>query len=98
MDTCLSKIKLFINNIGPCKMIQEDNGREFVNREMKILCENSHIKFIKSSPYHLQEKGPIEIKYRLCCNYLLEICQDENLIKQVINNIIKAYCRKVEKK
>ena len=70
MDICISKIKIFINNNGMCKIIQTDNGSEFDNREMKIFCENSNIKFIKSSPYHPQTNGPIKIMHRLCCDYL----------------------------
>ena len=38
MTLVLSKIKLFINNIGLCKIIQSDHGSEFDNTEMKLFC------------------------------------------------------------
>ena len=135
MDLVISKIKLFIVNKGKCKIIQSDNGKEFDNIQMKIFCENSNIKFIKSSPYHPETNGTVEVIHRYENEYLLkrktilrddfdiEIAhdefiihhnnkkhsitgfkpcrirdtEDENLIKTVLNNIIKSLSKKLEK-
>jgi hypothetical protein len=135
MDLVISKIKLFIVNKGKCKIIQSDNGKEFDNIQMKIFCENSNIKFIKSSPYHPETNGAVEVIHRYENEYLLkrktilrddfdiEIAhdefiihhnnkkhsitgfkpcrirdtEDENLIKTVLNNIIKSLSKKLEK-
>ena len=67
MPLVLSKIKLFINNNGICKIIQTDNGKEFDNTQMKLFCENNNIKFIKSSPYHPQSNGSVEIIHKIEC-------------------------------
>ena len=67
MPLVLSKIKLFINNNGICKIIQTDNGKEFDNTQMKLFCENNNIKFIKSSPYHPQSNGSVEIITKIEC-------------------------------
>jgi hypothetical protein len=135
MDLVISKIKLFIVNNGKCKIIQSDNGKEFDNIQMKIFCENSNIKFIKSSPYHPETNGTVEVIHRYENEYLLKRktilrddfdigialdefiihhnnkkhsitgfkpcrirdTEDENLIKTVLNNIIKSLSKKLEK-
>ena len=40
--------------------------------EMRIYCENNNIKFIKSSPYHPQTNGAVEIIHKLEQEYLLK--------------------------
>ena len=72
MSLVISKIKLFIINNGKSKIIQTDNGKEFDNMEMRIYCENNNIKFIKSSPYHPQTNGAVEIIHKLEQEYLLK--------------------------
>lgn len=64
MTSVITKIKLFINNNGKCKLLQSDNGKEFDNREMPIFCENEDIKYIKSAPYHPQINGAVEIIHK----------------------------------
>ena len=72
MSLVISKIKLFIINNGKSKIIQTDNGKEFDNMKMRIYCENNNIKFIKSSPYHPQTNGAVEIIHKLEQEYLLK--------------------------
>lgn len=69
----LSKIILFINENGKCKILQSDRGTEFNNNIMKIYCENNDIKHIISSPYHLQTNGSIEIMHKQCKEYLYKL-------------------------
>ena len=135
MDLVISKIKLFIVNKGKCKIIQSDNGKEFDNVQMKIFCENSNIKLVKSFPYHPQTNGAVEVMHRFENDYLIkrkiqlrddfdiEIAldefiihhnhkkhlipgfksctirdtEDEDIIKTVLNNIIKSLSKKNEK-
>lgn len=135
MNLVISKIKIFINNNGPCKIIQTDHGLEFDNKEMIIFWENNKIQYITSSIKHPQTNGALDIIHRYECDYLLkrkkelkskfniEIAVDEfviyhnnkkhtstkyilndirhtednEIIKNVINNIIKALTYKIKK-
>ena len=49
---------------------QIDNGKEFDNSEMIIFCENNNINYIKSSPYHPETNGSVEIIHRYECEFL----------------------------
>ena len=64
MALVISKIKIFCNNNGNCRILQSDNGKEFDNAEMRLFCENNNIKYIKSSPYHPQTNGSVEIIHK----------------------------------
>ena len=64
MALVISKIKIFCNNNGNCRILQSDKGKEFDNNEMHFFCENNNIKFIKSSPYHPQTNGSVEIIHK----------------------------------
>ncbi len=46
------------------------NGKEFDNAEMRLFCQNNNIKYIKSSPYHPQTNGSVEIIHKLEKDYL----------------------------
>jgi len=70
MISVITKIKLFINNNGKCKLLQSDNGKEFDNREMYIFCKNEDIKYIKSAPYHPQTNWAVEIVLKTEQTYL----------------------------
>ena len=72
MKLVLSKIKLFIDNNGKCKIFQSDNGKEFYNAELKIFCENNDINFIKSSPYHPQTNGQVEAIHKQESEFLFK--------------------------
>lgn len=48
---------------GYPKIIQTDNGTEFVNGDYKLFCENNKINFINSSPKHPSTNGAIEIAH-----------------------------------
>ena len=135
MDLVISKIEYFIMNNGVCKILQNDNGKEFDNSRIRIFCENNNIKYIRSTPYHPQSNGSVEILHKIECEYLnkqknllkdnfnLEIAlaefaiyhnrkkhsttqyapidirdsHNEDLIKEVLNNIIKSMSVKIKK-
>lgn len=70
MALVLSKIKIFCNNNGNCSILQSHNSKEFDNAEMSLFRENNNIKYIKSSPYHPQTNGSVEIIHKLEKDYL----------------------------
>ena len=73
MKNVVTKIKFFINNNGKFKIIHQDNGREFDNKEMRIFCENEDIHYIESSTYHPQTSGVVEIIHKIKKKYLEKI-------------------------
>lgn len=53
-------METFLTDERPFKIIQSDNGGEFVNEELKSLFARRNIKFINSTPRHPQTNGQIE--------------------------------------
>lgn len=64
IKTVLINIKKYIISFGKPKIFQTDNGTEFINKEIKLYCENNNIKYINSSPYHPRTNGAIEIAHK----------------------------------
>ena len=50
-------------DVGPPKVLQSDNGGEFM-KCVADLCKALHIKIIKGSPYHPQSQGKVERSHR----------------------------------
>ena len=46
--------------LGHIHYIHTDNGKEFCNRLLEVLCESNDIKIIHGRPYHPQSKGAVE--------------------------------------
>ena len=44
--------------------ISNDNGAEFVNRDLKLFCENNNINFINRSSKHPCTNGAIEVTHK----------------------------------
>ncbi|KAF9752814.1 Gag-Pol polyprotein, partial [Nosema granulosis] len=60
----------FYRNTGPPVIIQSDNGKEFINKEMKDLCNRFLIDFKHSRPRHPQANGQIERFNQTLSRYL----------------------------
>ena len=56
-----------------------DNGKEFVNETMEKLCNEMHIKHVKTSPYHPQTNAQCERQNRTIISYLKSFLQDSTL-------------------
>lgn len=61
-DKVLEKIKIFVENQRPrkIKLLQSDNGAEFINHKLKEYLAQQNIQHITSSPYHARSNGVIE--------------------------------------
>lgn len=59
-ETMVAKLEYIFNYFGNPKTLQTDNGKEFVNEEVKSLCKNRNINFIQGRPYHPQSQGVVE--------------------------------------
>ena len=56
--TCINK---FIALYDVPAVLISDNGTEFVGSLLKIVCDTQNINKIKSSPYHSQSNGLVEM-------------------------------------
>lgn len=45
---------------GPPKILHSDNGGEFVNSLIDLLCDRFHIKIVHGGPYRPQTQGRVE--------------------------------------
>lgn len=90
---------LFFRNTGPPIIIQSDNGKEFINKEMHALCERFKIIFKHSRPRHPQSNGQIErfnqTLTRYLQKYIFEEEQNENEKRQNEQKIWIKYLDKV---
>ena len=53
-------IQIFFSFCGKPKILQSDNGREFVNKEVESFLQKQDVKFLHGRPYHPQSQGMIE--------------------------------------
>ena len=63
---------LLIKMNGKPEILQTDNGKEFINKELKIYLENNNIIYITSAPYHPQTNGCCEAIHKKIKKYLLD--------------------------
>ena len=59
-ETVRHALWLIWNEFGVPKILQSDNGREFVNVDVEGLCREEHVAFIHGRPYHPQSQGSVE--------------------------------------
>lgn len=58
---------------------------------MKLFCENSNLKFLKSSPYHQQTNGAVEVMHLIENEYLIKrktILRDDFDIENALDEFI----------
>lgn len=53
-------LTIVINNWGPPKILHSDNGGEFVNEAVQMICDKFNIKVKHGGPYHPQSQGRVE--------------------------------------
>lgn len=71
--------ELFYRNTGPPMILQSDNGKEFINKDMTDLCKRFLIVFKHSRPRHPQANGQIERFNQTLSRYLQKyIFEEEN--------------------
>ena len=70
---------LFEEHGAPC-YLHTDNGTEFINELVAVLCESSNIKVKHGRSYHPQSQGQVENlnrRVRICpSNFLLKFDED----------------------
>ena len=71
-----NKMRDYFSRYGTPKVLLSDNGGEFVNQEMKGLCEVEGIKMVTSAPYHPQGNAVTERVHRTLKTVLATYCQD----------------------
>ena len=49
------------NQFGPPKYLHTDNGKEFVNETIQLICKHFSITIKKGRPYHPQSQGQVEV-------------------------------------
>ena len=97
-DEVLTKIEMFIENFGSCKILQVDNGTEFKNKLLETYCNNNNIKLVHSSPYHPQTNGVVEVVHKEIKKYIYSeyFKNKENFdIEIKLFNITKIHNNKV---
>ena len=55
---------------GKPEILQTDNGKEFINKELKIYLGNNNITYITSAPFHPQTNGCCEALHKKIKKYL----------------------------
>ena len=97
-DEVLTKIEMYIENFGSCKILQVDNGTEFKNKLLETYCTNNNIKLIHSSPYHPQTNGVCEVVHKEIKKYIYSEYfknKDNFDIENELFNITKIHNNKV---
>jgi hypothetical protein len=56
----LQFVQRLFSQFGYCKVLQTDNGSEFVNETLQKYLEEKKIKFVHGKPYHPQSQGKVE--------------------------------------
>ena len=98
------KLEDCFKTIGVPKQIGSDNGSEFVNKKVKKLLNENHIKFIHWKPYNPHSQGVVErvhrtIRTALICKYLedkknFNLVNSLNIVTSVYNNLIHKTTKK----
>ncbi|XP_033101287.1 SCAN domain-containing protein 3-like, partial [Anneissia japonica] len=57
------EVKHLYMEVGPPKVLQSDNGREF-KKAVEKLCKKLQVKIVRSSPYHPQSQGKVKRSHR----------------------------------
>ena len=63
-----------ISRHGAPKILQSDQGTEFVNHILNRICDMTAIKRITTSPYHPQANGTVERANQTILNKLRKLC------------------------
>jgi len=77
-DVCDSTESTWFYRYGPPKRITTDQGRQFESVQFKSLCNKYNIKKIRTTPYHPQGNGKVEIFNRFLKETLRTKCNNTN--------------------
>lgn len=80
---------LFYRHTGPPVILQTDNGKEFINKEMHSLCERFKIAYKHSRPRHPQSNGQVERFNQTLTRYLQKYIFEEEIQEKATKNWIK---------
>ena len=72
-EISLKYIKIFLMINDPPKILQTDNGGEFVNNILSSYLEEINVEHIKSRPHHPQTNGALERYHREKKKYIILI-------------------------
>lgn len=73
-----SKLRKFIYENGAMKILQCDNGKEFINSEIQKLCDEFKIRKIHGRPRHPQSQGQVERLNQTICRSLQKHLYESN--------------------
>ena len=93
-EEVISKLKLYIEEIGKPEIIHSDNGGEFTSNLYKNFCAENSIKIIYGSPYYPQSQGSVEAFNKTIMNKLEYIRLEEGTkfnIDEAIKKTFKIY-------
>ena len=83
---------LFYREGGP-KLMQTDNGREFVNEQIAALCERFAVRAIRGRPRHPQNQGQVERANQTLVRKLARALfnREEKVWTEVLCSVVYAY-------
>ena len=65
MDTVTKSLITIFNIFGYPNELHSDNGSEFVNHLMSMVCKKAGVQQIMGPPYHPQTQGLIERRHQM---------------------------------
>ena len=74
--------------IGFPRILQSDNGREFVSKIMNEMMKTFHVQHCLVTPYHPCSNGVAENHVKTACNIICKECQDQK--EKWAKNVLKA--------
>ena len=92
-QTVLKYLKIYIQINKKLKIIQCDNGKEFVNNIIEDYLEKENITIIHSRPRHPQTNGSLERYHAEVHKYLYNYVKEKNdinddILEEALNNYI----------
>lgn len=95
-DVCDAVTQLIIDfEVGsgnPIRVIQSDNGTEFINQKMRRLLQYEHIGQHTSTAYTPQQNGIIERAVQTVCNSARAMLLASKLPRTLLNEAIRTAC------
>ena len=74
------------------KILRNENGKEYFNKNMQHLCEECGIKMQHSTPYTLQQIGVAERKNRSLKEMAKCMIEERDLSPKLWDEAINFYC------
>ena len=87
-------IRVFFTFCGKPNILQSDNGKEFVNKEVESFLQKQGVKFVHGRPYHPQSQGMVErLNRTIQENLNVVYAKDPTTfnIRDAVNDIMRSY-------